>query len=44
MNTRLYKRLRDNIFEFANENMSKNDFLNSVRTNIIENYPNRVIK
>ena len=44
MNTRLYKRLRDNIFEFANGNMSKNDFLNSLRTNIIENYPNRVIK
>ena len=44
MNTRLYKRVRDNIFEFANWNMSKNDFLNSVRTNIIENYPNRVIK
>lgn len=44
MKARLYKRLRDTITEYVNTNISKSDFLNIVRSDLMEYYPNRVIK
>lgn len=44
MRTRLYTRIRSNIKDFTNKEMSKADFLQSLRSDIMEFYPKRVFK